>query len=256
MNRTIKVILILTSICLVVLIMYLVIKKYRDSKPKTKKEEAAEVKKTQEEIKKNSGNLDIVKLGSKGDAVKSIQILLNSTGKIEPKLVIDGDFGKKSEAALILVTGKNSIALKDANILIKPSQEVQKEISNGVEQEKIVFGLENNPSSFAPDDSDVGIGSTGFWVYLFQKTYNQMLKVKSMTQRLASDMKPVEVNGIWGDFKSNQKQRSSMLRALRDVGFLEGGFLWANGLDTDIDIASIEKLARKYGTWEQSFIIK
>lgn len=45
----------------------------------------------------------MLKLGSKGEAVKSLQILLNGynfTGKNGKKLTVDGDFGANTEFAL------------------------------------------------------------------------------------------------------------------------------------------------------------
>ena len=55
---------------------------------------------THEEVNDNA--VEVVEYGSKGDAVKAVQALLNCHGQ---KLVVDGIFGKLTQDALIAVTG-------------------------------------------------------------------------------------------------------------------------------------------------------
>ena len=55
---------------------------------------------THEEV--NGNAVEVVEYGSKGDAVKAVQALLNCHGQ---KLAVDGIFGKLTQDALIAVTG-------------------------------------------------------------------------------------------------------------------------------------------------------
>lgn len=47
-----------------------------------------------------SGNKPVLKMRSKGAAVKELQMLLNAKPSTTPKLVADGDFGKKTKTAV------------------------------------------------------------------------------------------------------------------------------------------------------------
>ncbi|WP_052596106.1 peptidoglycan-binding protein [Aureispira sp. CCB-QB1] len=68
----------------------------------------------------------VLQMGDKNDSVKELQRLLNleydyqkqhgTTPPTEPKLALDGAFGPKTEAMLILFTGKKTITI---NQLIK-----------------------------------------------------------------------------------------------------------------------------------------
>ncbi len=58
---------------------------------------------THEEV--NANAVEVVEFGSKGNAVKAVQALLNCHVQKEQKLVVDGIFGKLTQDALIAVTG-------------------------------------------------------------------------------------------------------------------------------------------------------
>ena len=68
-----------------------------------------------------------LKKGSKNDTVGTLQGLLNTSNLVNPKLVIDNNFGSKTQAALVAVYGKNQI--DDQNDLDNLRNKLSKESS-------------------------------------------------------------------------------------------------------------------------------
>ena len=69
---------------------------------------------THEELNDNA--VEIVEFGSKGDAVKAVQGLLNCH---KQKLIVDGIFGKLTQDALIAVTGDSVCSFSTWEKLIR-----------------------------------------------------------------------------------------------------------------------------------------
>lgn len=61
----------------------------------------------------------VLKMGSKGQYVKTLQERLNKANASLTALAVDGDFGPKTEARLKALTGKTSIKLSALDAAIK-----------------------------------------------------------------------------------------------------------------------------------------